>query len=88
MVALQILGYKVPDDISVAGFDNIDICEKVCPKLTTINVNKELMGKRAVQRLLYRLSHKKSLPENAVIGVEMIERESVGFPNTMCAGSF
>lgn len=80
MVALQILGYKVPQDISVVGFDNIDICEKVCPKLTTVNVNKELMGKRAVQRLLYRLSHKKSLSENAVIGVEMVERESVGEP--------
>ncbi len=81
MVALQLLGYKVPDDISVVGFDNIDICEKVCPKLTTINVNKELMGKRAVQRLLYRLSRKKCLAENAVISVEMVERESVGKPN-------
>lgn len=81
MVALQLLGYKVPDDISVVGFDNIDICEKVCPKLTTINVNKELMGKRAVQRLIYRLSHKKCLAENAVISVEMVERESVGEPN-------
>lgn len=82
MVALQILGYKIPQDISVVGFDNIDICEKICPKLTTVNVNKELMGKRAVQRLIYRLSHRNSLTENVAISVEMVERESVGKPGT------
>lgn len=81
MVALQMLGCRMPEDISIVGFDNIDICEKVCPKLTTVNVNKELMGKRAVQRLLYRLEHKHGLVENAVISVEMVERESVGEPN-------
>lgn len=86
MVALQMLGYQVPRDISIVGFDNIDICEKICPKLTTVNVNKELMGKRAVQRLLYRLEHKRSLAENAVISVEMVERESVGKPNTAGIG--
>ena len=80
MVALQILGYKIPEDISIVGFDNIDICEKICPKLTTVNVNKELMGKRAVQRLIYRLSHRNSLTENVAISVEMVERESVGKP--------
>lgn len=80
MVALQILGYKIPEDISTVGFDNIDICEKICPKLTTVNVNKELMGKRAVQRLIYRLSHRNSLTENVAISVEMVERESVGKP--------
>ncbi len=78
MMALQVLGYKIPHDISLTGFDNIDMCEKVSPKLTTINVNKEMMGKRAVQRLLYRIRHRDSLSENTVIGVELIERESVG----------
>lgn len=80
MVALEILGYQLPGDISVVGFDNIDMCEKIRPKLTTVNVNKEVMGKRAVQRLLYRISHKNSLAENAVISVDLIERESVGEP--------
>ena len=83
MVALQILGYKIPKDISVVGFDNIDMCEKIRPKLTTVNVNKELMGKRTVQRLIYRMSHKDSLAENAVISVSLIERESVGTPKSV-----
>ena len=77
IMALQIIGYKIPGDISIVGFDNIDMCEKIRPKLTTVNVNKKLMGKRAVQRLLYKISHKGSLTENTVISVELIERESV-----------
>ncbi len=80
MLALQILGYKVPRDISVVGFDNIDMCERVRPKLTTVNVNKELMGKRAVQKLLYKITHKNSPSENVVISVGLIKRESVGMP--------
>ncbi|EGD49918.1 hypothetical protein TheetDRAFT_3274, partial [Thermoanaerobacter ethanolicus JW 200] len=39
----------VPDDISVVGFDDIDICNIVTPHLTTIRINKELMGAKAVK---------------------------------------
>ena len=77
MIALQEMEYRIPEDISLIGFDNIDMCEKIRPKLTTVNVNKEMMGKRAVQRIIYRIAHKECLTENAVIGVEMVERESV-----------
>ena len=77
IMALQVLGYKVPEDISIVGFDNIDMCESIYPKLTTVNVNKERMGKRAVQRLIYKMSHRNSLTENSVISVELVERDSV-----------
>ncbi|ROR21221.1 LacI family transcriptional regulator [Mobilisporobacter senegalensis] len=78
--SLQSLGYHAPNDISVVGFDNIDMCEKINPKLTTVNVNKELMGKRAVQRLIYRISHRDVVSENAVISVDLVERDSVQMP--------
>lgn len=81
MMALQALGYTVPDDVSIVGFDNIDMCEKIRPKLTTINVNKEIMGKRVVQRLIYRLNHMDALSENTVIGVNLVERETVKVSN-------
>ena len=80
LMALQSLGYHAPEDISLVGFDNIDMCEKVTPKLTTVNVNKDMMGKRAVQRVLYRISHKNCVSENTVINVELIERDSVKPP--------
>lgn len=44
-------GYRIPEDISVIGFDNISLSEIVTPKLTTINVPKERMGALAVDRL-------------------------------------
>lgn len=77
LVALQIMRYRVPEDISLVGFDNIDMCERVNPKLTTVNVNKEIMGKRAVQRMKHLLDHHSSAPENTVMSVELIERDSV-----------
>lgn len=75
--ALQTLNIKVPRDISVVGFDNIEMCEKVNPKLTTVNVDKELLGKRAVSRIRYQIEHDGAMAENTVIGVRMIERNSV-----------
>lgn len=82
LAALQILNMNVPKDISLVGFDNIEMCEKVNPKLTTVNVDKELLGKRAVSRLRYQISHKDTLAENTVIGVRMVERQSVLAPGT------
>ena len=81
LTSLQTLGYHAPNDISVVGFDNIDMCEKINPKLTTVNVNKEMMGKRAVERLIYRIAHRNSISENTVIGVNLVERDSVGIPS-------
>ncbi|WP_230400035.1 LacI family DNA-binding transcriptional regulator [Novisyntrophococcus fermenticellae] len=77
MMALQTLKIEVPGEISLVGFDNITMSEKIRPRLTTVNVNKELMGKRAVQRLIYKISHKKCQTESTVISVELIERDSV-----------
>ena len=47
------------------------------PKLTTVNVDKELLGKRAVSRIRYQIEHDGAMAENTVIGVRMIERNSV-----------
>lgn len=55
--ALRKLGKEVPRDCSVTGFDNINETESFQPGLTTVNVAKELMGRRAVEKLLWRLSH-------------------------------
>ena len=77
LMAFQILNVNVPEDISIVGFDNIDMCEKVNPKLTTVNVDKGALGKRAVQRLRYQIEHPDAIPENTVISVKLVERQSV-----------
>ncbi|MDI6602277.1 MAG: LacI family DNA-binding transcriptional regulator [Thermoanaerobacteraceae bacterium] len=75
--ALSILGIKVPDDISVVGFDDIDICNIVTPHLTTIRINKELMGAKAVKRLLWRMENPKEPCDYIRMEVKLIVRESV-----------
>ncbi|WP_026487095.1 LacI family DNA-binding transcriptional regulator [Caldanaerobius polysaccharolyticus] len=75
--ALSILDIKVPDDISVVGFDDIDLCNIVTPHLTTIRVNKELMGVKAVKRLLWRMDNPEEPHDNIRMEVKLIERNSV-----------
>lgn len=75
--ALSTLNYKIPEDISIIGFDDTVLCNMVMPKLTTVRVNKELMGRKAVQRLLWRINHINEPIESIVMEVELIERDSV-----------
>ncbi len=83
------VGYKVPNDIAVVGYDNIETYSRVRPSLTTVAVNKEQMGAQAA-RLLIKLINGKSVDENEnankhkqtdenfriEIPVRLIERES------------
>lgn len=50
--AFKSFGYKIPEDISIIGFDDIPLCSYIDPSLTTISVPKEYMGKLAVTRLV------------------------------------
>lgn len=74
---LKELGYSIPKDVSIVGFDDIALSNMVVPKLTTVRVNKELMGKKAVKRLIWRMSHRDEPIENIIMSVELIERNSV-----------
>lgn len=78
--SLQSLGYRVPQDISLTGFDDIDMAEKVIPRLTTIRVNKEDMGRLSVQKICQRISNRNAPFQNTVMSVDLIERDSVKKP--------
>ncbi|MBE6072081.1 MAG: LacI family transcriptional regulator [Clostridium butyricum] len=74
--AIKDAGLSVPKDISIVGFDNIEIARYVTPKLTTIRQNCEDIGKAAVDILIEQINKKEKLKINKVIPVELIERES------------
>ncbi len=75
--ALSSAGLSVPGDISVIGFDNIDWAKNISPELTTLHVDKELMGRKAVQRLISLLDTPSEAPEKCIVSVELISRNSV-----------
>jgi DNA-binding LacI/PurR family transcriptional regulator len=56
MHALIEAGYRVPQDISIVGFDDIYLAESVIPTLTTMRINKQSMGRLAVQLLINHVS--------------------------------
>ena len=55
MTVLSAKGIRVPEDVSVAAFDDIDAARVVAPGLTTVHVHREEMGTEAV-KLLMRLA--------------------------------
>lgn len=70
-------GIKVPEDISIIGFDNIELTAFTSPKITTISVDKEGMGQEAARKLFERIQNPEKKSTKSVITTELIERESV-----------
>lgn len=77
---LRGLGYQVPDDFSIVGFDDINLAQLTSPPLTTIRVGRRALGQVAVQLLLGRISALDRPATKAIVGVTLVERASVGPP--------
>lgn len=77
---LRDVGVKVPDDVSVTGFDNVTLSEYVWPALTTVNIPRAQIGQLAVEKLLDLASPRRgsARPGDIVIKPEMVIRESTG----------
>ncbi len=75
--ALQEAGIRVPEDVSLIGFDDMPFCEMSSPKLTTIRVFKQEMGTVAVKRLLEHLAEAKVINTKIQVCTQFVERESV-----------
>ena len=75
--ALRTMDVSIPERVSVVGFDDIEASRNVTPELTTMRVRKELMGRKAVSKLLSLFSEKESIPEKLLLSTDLIERSSV-----------
>lgn len=73
---LNQMGYSVPDDISVIGFDNIREGSVITPELTTIEVNQGLIVDTAVNQLISIIENKSST-QHIYINCKLVERNSV-----------
>jgi len=70
------LKIRVPEDISIIGFDNIPFSDCTYPPLTTIAQPTYQMGQKAVETLL-KLIDKKKIKKSVEFETELIERDSV-----------
>jgi LacI family transcriptional regulator len=75
--AAQQLGRRIPDDLSLVGFDDIDLAKHVVPPLTTMQVDKVTMGRLAVQLLATRIETPEAATITNMIRPRLIERQSV-----------
>lgn len=76
MRALKAKGYRIPDDIAIVGFDNIEFSNIVEPSLTTIHVPKKEMGQIAAERLFHLIEKKETTPVKIEIATRLVKRHS------------
>ncbi len=68
---------KVPDDVSVIGFDDLEICLLTSPRLTTIHQDPQVKGHLVAEMIIRSLEGKPLINSNIVLPVNLVERESV-----------
>ncbi|AZR73257.1 hypothetical protein BBF96_07575 [Anoxybacter fermentans] len=78
MKAIKEMGYSIPEDISIAGFDDIQMAQHTMPALTTVRIFKHEMGFLAGKRLIELINGVFTKPIKVVVSVEPVIRESTG----------
>jgi DNA-binding LacI/PurR family transcriptional regulator len=76
MAGLHRLGKRVPEEVSIVGFDNLSISRMVYPALTT--VDQDILGKgRLAARLITDILGKRAVERRTTVPVEIVMRDSV-----------
>ena len=79
--AIRDLGRRVPDDISVVGYDGIPLSQFSLPRLTTVRQDTQQLARQAVDLLLDNLQRPRP-PVHSVVPFQLIHGESVAPPRT------
>lgn len=70
-------GVRVPEDISVMGFDDLEIAQYLTPGLSTIRQEISLKGEKAVELLIRHIKEPDLTKQEQILPVKLVERESV-----------
>lgn len=73
--ALQACGYKIPQDIKIIGFDNMEFSQSINPSLSTLEVSRYQIAKKAIRRI-NEMINEETIPETIMLSPQIIERES------------
>jgi DNA-binding LacI/PurR family transcriptional regulator len=83
MRAFQEAGLRIPDDISVVGFDDVSIAGFSIPPLTTVRQPLQKMGRIAAETLLDRIEDRAEFISEIAVEPELIARKSTGPPRAL-----
>lgn len=84
--ALHEAGLRVPDDVSVIGFDDVLGAPFHIPSLTTIRQPLREMGKAGAESLINRINHPKSpFAQQVIMQPELVVRESTAMASSRCS---
>jgi DNA-binding LacI/PurR family transcriptional regulator len=83
MRAFQEAGLRVPEDISVVGFDDVSFASFSIPPLTTVRQPLEKMGRIAAQTLLDRIEERSPFISEIAVEPELISRRSTAPPRKL-----
>lgn len=72
------MGIKVPDDMAICGFNDMEASRYMTPSLTSVSVNRYEMGVKSAELLLGRLAGKTDQPKVIDVGYQIKKRESTG----------
>lgn len=73
---LQTLNFKVPDDISITGYDDLEFSKYTNPPITTVKQDIDLIGEKALSLLLSMMKNRSS--QRIVLRGEILYRNSIG----------
>ncbi len=74
--ALREGGLKVPDDISVCGFNDTPEATVLYPPLTSVKVFPDLIGRQLAEMVLARIANPGIAPQHRMIPTQLVKRES------------
>ena len=79
MFECQKQGYKVPTDMSITGYDGLDIAAQVSPGITTVHIPAKDMGHTAAEYIMGRLEDE-NVVEKTLLQANLVIRESTAPP--------
>jgi DNA-binding LacI/PurR family transcriptional regulator len=80
MRALHELGRDIPGDVSVIGFDDMDVAGSVWPPLTTIRQDFAAVGRLSIRKLLSKVADPRQRNDTTIVPTELILRASTASP--------
>ncbi|MBO5484620.1 MAG: LacI family DNA-binding transcriptional regulator [Lachnospiraceae bacterium] len=71
---IKSMGLQIPEDISVAGYDDIFIAGQLQPRLTTVRQDTEMIGKKAAEKLIALIEKKKNVSTRPIVVNATLEK--------------